>query len=163
MVASAEHTYFIYRTPMGRLSLASNGQAITRVAYGPMPLEGQQRATELTNRASSQILEYLSGKRRTFDVPVQLQGTEFQKAVWAEIAKIPYGEVRTYAQLAQALGKPKALQAVGQACGKNPVPILVPCHRVVGTGKLGGYSAGPLVDGQRIKRFLLKLEGMQLS
>lgn len=149
-----EPTFFIYRTPMGRVSIASDGEALTHFAFGPVPFEGRQAATALTNRASSQVLEYLAGKRTAFDVPLRVQGTAFQRAVWGEIAKIPYGQTRTYAQIAESMGKPGALQAVGQACGRNPLPLFVPCHRVVGAnGKLGGYAFGPVV-----KKFLLDLE-----
>lgn len=146
--------YFIYRTPMGRVAIETDGYAITRFAFGPMQLGGVQRATALTNRASSEVLEYLAGKRAIFDVPVRAEGSAFQRAVWAQISAIPYGETRTYAQIAESLGKPGALQAVGQACGRNPVPLFIPCHRVVGSnGKLGGYAFGPAV-----KKFLLELE-----
>ncbi len=147
-------TYFVYRTPLGRVAIESDGAAITRFAFGPAKLGGTERSTALTNRASSQVLEYLAGKRKAFDVPLRADGTPFQKEVWDAISAIPYGQTRTYAQIAQAIGRPKALQAVGQACGHNPLPLFVPCHRVVGTaGKLGGYAFGPA-----IKRFLLDLE-----
>lgn len=147
-------TYFVYRTPLGRVAIESDGAAITRFAFGPAKLGGIERSTALTNRASSQVLEYLAGKREVFDVPLRAEGTLFQKEVWGAISRIPYGQTRTYAQIAQAIGRPKALQAVGQACGHNPLPLFVPCHRVVGTaGKLGGYAFGPA-----IKRFLLDLE-----
>lgn len=149
-----QETYFIYRTPMGRVSIASDGSALTHFAFGPVPFEGQQHATELTNRASSEVLEYLAGKRTAFDVPLNASGSAFQRAVWKEISRIPYGQTRTYAEIAQRLGKPGALQAVGQACGRNPLPLFVPCHRVVGSnGKLGGYAFGPA-----IKKFLIELE-----
>lgn len=149
-----ERTFFIYRTPMGRVAIESDGDAITRFAFGPMRLGGMQRATALTNRASNEVLEYLAGKRTSFDVAVRAEGSAFQRAVWDQISAIPYGETRTYAQIAQSLGRPGALQAVGQACGRNPVPLFIPCHRVVGAnGKLGGYAFGPAV-----KKFLLELE-----
>ena len=139
-----ERTYFIYRTPMGRVAIESDGAAITHFAFGPVQLAGRQHATALTNRASSEVLE----------VPVRAEGSAFQREVWAKISEIPYGETRTYAEIAESLGKPGALQAVGQACGRNPIPLFVPCHRVVGSnGKLGGYAFGPTV-----KKFLLDLE-----
>ena len=147
-------TYFIYRTPLGRVSIESDGNAVTRFAFGPVQLRGSERACALTNRASSEVLEYLAGKRESFDIPVDAHGTPFQRSVWDAIASIPYGQTRTYAQIAEAVGKPKGLQAVGQACGHNPVPLLIPCHRVVGSnGSLGGYAFGP-----HVKRFLLDLE-----
>ena len=123
-----ERTYFIYRTPMGRVAIESDGAAITHFAFGPVQLAGRQHATALTNRASSEVLEYLAGKRIAFEVPVRAEGSAFQREVWAKISEIPYGETRTYAEIAESLGKPGALQAVGQACGRNPIPLFVPCH-----------------------------------
>lgn len=92
--------------------------------------------------------------RREFDLPLAAKGTPFQQAVWAQLRKIPYGEVRTYGQLAAALGKPKASRAVGSACHRNPLCIVVPCHRVIGAdGSLTGYA-----EGLEIKEYLLELE-----
>ena len=118
-----ERTYFIYRTPMGRVAIESDGAAITHFAFGPVQLAGRQHATALTNRASSEVLEYLAGKRIAFEVPVRAEGSAFQREVWAKISEIPYGETRTYAEIAEILGKPGALQAVGQACGRNPIAL----------------------------------------
>jgi len=104
------------------------------------------------------LAEYFDGKRRRFDLPVDLYGTPFQLRVWRELKKIPYGEVRSYKELARAIGSPKAVRAVGGANNKNPVPILVPCHRVIGSnGSLVGYGGG-----LSIKEYLLKLEGAPL-
>lgn len=150
----ASNTFFVYRTPLGRLTIASDGTSVTHVAFGPARLAGDLRATALTNRASSEILEYLAGKRRRFDVPLHLDGTAFQRAVWGEAARIPYGQTRTYEEVARSLGNSQALHAVGSACIHNPAPILVPCHRVVGAGgRVGSYVADP-----SIKRFLIELE-----
>ena len=113
------------------------------------------RAGFAPNRAAAQqILEYLDGKRVAFDLPLDLRGTDFQRRVWAELLAIPYGETRTYAELARTLGEPGAARAVGTANGANPCAIVVPCHRVVAAGgKLGGFGGGlPL------KRRLLALE-----
>lgn len=149
-----EHTYFVYQTPLGRITIGANGQAITRFAFGVAEFEGTKRATALTNQASNEVLEYLAGKRRAFDVPIVAAGTAFQRQVWDELARIPYGQTRSYAQVAAAINNPKALQAVGQACNRNPVPLFVPCHRVIGAnGEVGGYAFGT-----RIKEFLLNLE-----
>ena len=93
-----ERTYFIYRTPMGRVAIESDGAAITHFAFGPVQLAGRQHATALTNRASSEVLEYLAGKRIAFEVPVRAEGSAFQREVWAKISEIPYGETRTYAE-----------------------------------------------------------------
>jgi O-6-methylguanine DNA methyltransferase len=104
--------------------------------------------------AYSQVREYLDGKRTTFDFPMELRGTEFQKRVWTALRTVPYGETRTYAQIAHEIGNPKACRAVGLANSKNPIWIAVPCHRVIGTdGKLTGYAGG--LD---MKEHLLKLE-----
>jgi epoxyqueuosine reductase len=96
------------------------------------------------NRAAiAQVLEYLEGKRRAFELPLDLRGTAFQRRVWDALLEIPYGETRTYREVAQAIGRPAAVRAVGAANGANPVPLIVPCHRVIATGgRLGGYGGG---------------------
>lgn len=110
--------------------------------------------TELSDRAYEQLMEYFEGKRRIFELPLKLQGTEFQIAVWRELLKIPYGETRSYKDIAEAVGRPKAYRAVGMANHNNPIGIVVPCHRVVGAdGRLVGYAGGV-----SIKRALLRLE-----
>ncbi len=111
--------------------------------------------TELTDKAYTQLLEYFDGERKKFDVPYQLNGTEFQKKVWSALCDIPYGETRSYKDIAIAVGNPKASRAVGMANNKNPITVIVPCHRVIGTsGKLVGYAGG-----LTMKEFLLKMEG----
>ena len=110
--------------------------------------------TPLLQEAEEQLNEYFAGVRREFDLPLAAKGTAFQQAVWAQLRRIPYGEVRTYGQLAAALGKPKASRAVGSACHCNPLCIVVPCHRVIGAdGSLTGYA-----EGLDIKEYLLELE-----
>jgi O-6-methylguanine DNA methyltransferase len=105
-------------------------------------------------QALAQLQAYFAGMRRTFDVSLDLYGTPFQKAAWNLLLEIPYGETRTYAQVAAALGRPQATRAVGQANGANPLPIFIPCHRVVqSNGSLGGYGGGIA-----LKRALLQLE-----
>ncbi len=104
--------------------------------------------------AISQILDYLEGKRTAFELPVDLRGTTFQRSVWAALLEIPYGETRSYLDVARTLGKPRATRAVGAANGANPVSLVVPCHRVVASsGKLGGYGGG-----LELKRRLLAME-----
>lgn len=152
-------TYFIYNTPMGRVTLASNGQALTHMAFGPAEFCGKKVATSLTNAASTQMLEYLAGKRRAFDIPLQPEGTPFQLQVWDALLQIPYGQTRSYEQIAYALGNPRAMRAVGMANNKNPLPIFIPCHRVIGkNGNLVGYAGGV-----HIKKFLLDLEAQGLA
>lgn len=110
--------------------------------------------TPLTDTVAAQLVEYFDGKRQMFDFPYRLNGTEFQKKVWNELCKIPYGETRTYKQIAQALGNPKACRAVGMANNRNPITIAVPCHRVIGAnGKLVGYAGG-----LEMKKAILKME-----
>ena len=109
--------------------------------------------------AVSQLDEYFSGSRQTFDLPLDVRGTAFQKAVWSQVVRIPYGATATYGDIAQLVGKPKASRAVGGAVGANPLPIVIPCHRVVGArGALTGFGAG--LD---IKEALLQLEGAHPS
>jgi methylated-DNA-[protein]-cysteine S-methyltransferase len=107
------------------------------------------------NQAADELLAYFAGILRVFSVPLDMQGTDFQLSVWNQLLKIPYGETRSYAHVAEAVGRPKAVRAVGAANGSNPVAIVVPCHRVIGSsGKLTGYGGGlPL------KKRLLELEG----
>ncbi len=115
-----------------------------------------QKETTLLEEVEKQLLEYLEGKRKNFDVPLNPKGTKFMKQVWTALQEIPYGEVRTYGQIAQKIGKPKAARAVGMANHRNPIPIIIPCHRVIGgNGKLVGYALG-----MDMKEFLLKLEGI---
>jgi methylated-DNA-[protein]-cysteine S-methyltransferase len=112
----------------------------------------------LLRQAATELTEYMAGKRRVFSVPFELEGTEFQCRVWAELCKIPFGELSTYAAIAEALGQPKATRAVGAANGKNPLPVFIPCHRVIASdGTLAGYSGGV-----ETKRLLLKREGIEL-
>jgi len=120
--------------------------------------KGEKRESELIRRMYKQFVEYLDGKRKVFDLPLLLKGTDFQKQVWQALRDIPYGETRSYKQIAVAIGNPKAVRAVGMANNRNPLLIVVPCHRVIGTdGKMVGYAAG--VDK---KEFLLRLEGSLL-
>ena len=110
--------------------------------------------TPLTELVYTQLTEYFGGRRQSFDFPYRLQGTEFQKKVWTALCNIPYGETRTYKEIAQAVGNPQASRAVGMANNKNPISIAVPCHRVIGSnGKLVGYAGG--LD---VKKALLELE-----
>jgi methylated-DNA-[protein]-cysteine S-methyltransferase len=107
----------------------------------------------------AQLHSYFSGRRRHFDLPLEIEGTEFQKKVWTELRSIPYGETISYKELAKRIGKPSAVRAVGAANGANPIPIIIPCHRVIGNdGSLTGFGGGlPL------KRKLLELESRQLT
>lgn len=111
-------------------------------------------ALALWEKARGELAEYFAGGRRSFDLPLRAAGTPFQRAVWAELLKIPYGETRTYGELARAVGRPSAARAVGGACHVNPICILIPCHRVIGAGgALTGFAGGI-----EVKRSLLELE-----
>lgn len=147
-------SYFVYRTPLGRVTIGADSTAVTRLAFGVAKLPGVETPTALTNKAANQVQEYLAGKRMAFDVPVRLEGSPFQLQVWDAIARIPYGSTASYGEVAAAIGNPRSLRAVGSASKRNPVPLIVPCHRVVGAdGSLVGYAYGlPL------KRLLLDLE-----
>lgn len=113
-----------------------------------------RKETVLLKETEKQIREYFEGKRKTFDVPLNPKGTNFMKNIWTALQDIPYGEVRTYQQIAEKVGNPKASRAVGMANHRNPIPIIIPCHRVIGSnGKLVGYALG-----MDIKRFLLEWE-----
>lgn len=147
--------HFVYLMPLGRLTIAASEKGVTQVLFGDVQLDMPRRPSAITNTAATQLQEYFAGKRRFFDVPLDLHGTEFQLSVWEHLQNIPYGQTRTYADIAELVGSPKSFRAVGMANNKNPVPIIVPCHRVLGTGgKLTGY-----VGGIKIKRYLLELEG----
>ena len=111
---------------------------------------------ELKEKAEKELEEYFKGKRKTFDLPVQPKGTAFEKDVWSVLEKIPYGHLMTYGEIAKEIGRPKASRAVGNACGKNPVCVIIPCHRVVGKNNDGGYS-----NGMKYKYALWKEEGIE--
>ncbi len=139
-------------SPWGRWTLEGDAAGLRRIVLAP---EAPPRAPgEELAEAHRQLTEYFAGARRSFTLRLAPDGTPFQHEVWALLRAIPYGETRSYGELAQALGKPGAARAVGSANGRNPLPIVVPCHRVIQTGgKLGGYAFG--LD---CKRGLLALE-----
>lgn len=118
------------------------------------PQKALLQTTELLSMATIQLDEYFQGKRTTFSLPSKLTGTPFQLAVWKELQNIPYGQTTSYKEIAQKINKPKAYRAVGMANNKNPLPIIIPCHRVIGSnGKLIGYAGG-----LNLKNYLLELE-----
>lgn len=118
------------------------------------PQKALLQTTELLSMATIQLDEYFQGKRTTFSLPFKLTGTPFQLAVWKELQNIPYGKTTSYKEIAQKINKPKACRAVGMANNKNPLPIIIPCHRVIGSnGKLIGYAGG-----LNLKNYLLELE-----
>ena len=153
--------YCMYDSPVGALLLAADDAALVAIEFpssrhpvvrGADWVEGDNEVLAL---ARKQLGEYFAGKRNTFDLPLGPRGTEFQRNVWKTLAGIPYGETISYAQLASRVGKPSAMRAVGAANGRNPLPIVLPCHRVIGAdGSLTGFGGG-----LPTKQFLLELEG----
>lgn len=146
--------YVVMNTPLGEITLASTGRGLASIHFGRrIPPDG---VTDLEgNRVFiQQIEEYFQGARTEFDCPLHFDGTPFQVAVWRELLGIPYGQTRTYGEIATRLGKPGAARAVGMANHDNRIPIVVPCHRVIGhNGSLTGYAGG-----LHIKRQLLNIE-----
>lgn len=141
-------------TPLGPLRIAANERAVVRVLFPGDEIDAQERENALIRTAYDELMAFLEGKRKGFSVPVEPVGTEFQRRVWEALRAIPYGETRTYAQVAVQIGNPQAFRAVGLACNRNPVPFFIPCHRVIGTnGKLVGYRGGP-----EVKRWLVERE-----
>lgn len=136
----------IVSSSVGELALCEHDGALCAAVFAGRPLPpGRQIAqdTPLLLRAERQLAEYFAGVRRVFDVPLRPMGTDFQLRVWEALKEIPYGETRTYGQIAAAVGAPRAYRAVGMANHMNPLPLFIPCHRVVGAdGKLTGYAGG---------------------
>ncbi|KYN81124.1 cysteine methyltransferase [Vibrio cidicii] len=154
--------YTIAPSPLGEMTLQANDEGILGIWFTTqttLPDDlGQENANHsVLSLALTQLDEYFSGKRTQFDLPIAAKGTAFQMQVWQALTTIPYGETWSYQELANAIGNPKAVRAVGLANGKNPVSIVVPCHRVIGkNGKLTGYAGGI-----ERKRWLLEKESNQ--
>ncbi|GAA2040067.1 methylated-DNA--[protein]-cysteine S-methyltransferase [Agromyces tropicus] len=149
-----------FDTPIGRIELLADETEITGLAIerdGALPHDDlPERPAPVLDTARRQLDEYFSGTRTTFDVPVRLSGTPFQRAVWAELQRLGWGEAISYGALASAVGRPGSARAIGGAVGANPVPIIVGCHRVLGSdGRVTGYSGG---DGVPTKLWLLAHE-----
>lgn len=139
------------QTPIGEVGITATESTVVRIGFGPA---GREDDTPLLRQAEQELAEYFAGVRRTFSLPLAPAGTPFQEAVWEALRAIPYGQTRSYKQIAVEIGRPKACRAVGMANNRNPLPIVVPCHRVLGhSGKLVGYAGG--LDA---KQTLLELE-----
>ena len=157
----------LFASPIGLLSMKEEDGFITELslleAYKPPgsgkpcpPLSDSGPETELSKRTQEQLAQYFAGKRKTFELPVCYRGTPFRQRVWDTLCTIPYGQTRSYQDIAKLIGSPKAVRAVGQANHDNPLLILVPCHRVIRkNGDIHGYACG-----DSVKEFLLKLEGI---
>ncbi|MGI5880527.1 MAG: methylated-DNA--[protein]-cysteine S-methyltransferase [Syntrophomonadaceae bacterium] len=147
---------YYYTTDIGRIGIADNGKAITNVYFEHDPVDDDAAIyeTDLLRRAGKQLGEYLCGERKVFTLPLAPHGTDFMQQVWYSLQTIPYGQTQSYAEIAKSIGNEKACRAVGMANNRNPIPIFIPCHRVIGkNGKLIGYRAG-----LQIKTYLLELE-----
>ena len=163
MAATIETYFSEMPSPIGRLTLAGNGQALTHILFED---EGERRPGSDWVRddrrlapARAQLEAYFAGKRAAFDLPLALRGTPFQVSVWKVLLEIPFGATMSYGEIARRIGKPHASRAVGGANHRNPIPIIVPCHRVIGAdGSLTGYGGG-----EPRKRALLDLERPQLA
>jgi len=132
-----------YRSPIGIVEIVGTEECVTAVNFVRCRRPGATHAHQVLRAAVSQVDEYFRGKRRLFSVPLSTAGTDFQKEVWGRLVRIPYGETATYGELARAVGRPKAGRAVGQANHRNPISIIIPCHRVIGgDGRLVGYGGG---------------------
>ncbi len=157
--------YTYLETPIGTLLIAGDTDAVRRIDF---PKNGKASKPEVewtqsergpVGQAAKQLREYFAGKRADFDLPLAPEGTEFQRTVWRNLQEIPYGETISYGELAKRVGNPKASRAVGAANGQNPIPIVIPCHRVIGAnGKLTGFGGG-----LPTKEALLTLETKQLK
>lgn len=151
-------------TPVGLLAISASDEAVVELSF----LEGNDRRLEFSSselaaaqveKAASWLLDYFAGSKADYSGKLDLAGTAFQQAVWREISSIKHGQTLSYGEIAKRIGKPKASRAVGAAVGANPIPLIVPCHRVMGaSGKITGYSGG---DGIPTKRKLLALEKIE--
>lgn len=142
-------------SPVGELLLAGDGESLTRLGFaGSPPPRGGRPDHDAFAPVIEQLEQYFAGERHAFDVPLDLRGSDFQRDVWSALLEIPYGETATYGEIAERVGRPGKARAVGRANGSNPVAVIVPCHRVIGSdGSLTGYGGG-----MERKRLLLDLE-----
>ncbi len=150
------------QSPLGKIGIIEEKQKITQIFFmdfEPISESFVENNTDLLQSAKEQLEQYFSGQRKIFDLPLNPQGTNFMKADWKALTDIPYGETRSYKQIAEAIGNPKACRAVGMANNRNPIAIVIPCHRVIGAdGSLVGYAGG-----LHLKKFLLDLEQKYLG
>lgn len=169
------YAYLTIESPLGPLSLAENHQGIFIVHFGPadsaflsqiatltkQPLSQFETEGPYTRQMAEELQRYFHGELKSFSTALSPYGTAFQQAVWQAIASVPYGQLSTYGQLAKVIDKPKASRAIGGATGKNPIPIVIPCHRIVGSnGALTGFSAP---GGLETKVKLLQMEGIHYA
>lgn len=150
---------FFYETEIGIIGIRENNKSITDIFFSKVDTNDNIEETDLIKECFKQLKEYFEGNRMKFDLPLDARGTEFQKKVWNELLNIPYGETKSYKDIAVAIGNEKACRAIGMANNKNPIPIIIPCHRVIGSnGKLVGYA-----DGVNVKEKLLNIEKIDVK
>ncbi|MCI5107739.1 MAG: methylated-DNA--[protein]-cysteine S-methyltransferase [Pseudomonadales bacterium] len=158
------HYYQYMETPIGKLLLAGDGDKLTLLGFPGGSMARRHEPDWKQDPAPfaevrQQLEQYFAGQRQQFDLPLAPAGTEFQQRVWSALQEIPFGETWSYGELARHIGKPKASRAVGAANGLNPIPVIIPCHRVIGaSGKLTGFGGG-----LETKRYLLDLESATLA
>ena len=144
----------LYNSPIGVLKISEDNGKIIGLYPNQKEKGGQEQHSELLKEACRQLDEYFQGKRKQFDLPINYKGTPFQEKVWRELQNIPYGETRSYEDIAIKIGSPKAVRAVGQANNRNPILLLIPCHRVIQkNGDISGFACGI-----KTKKYLLDLE-----
>ena len=147
-----------YITIIGKVSISDDGEGNIDGIYLPnsnLPCR-ESRESEVMAEAARQIDEFLAGRRTVFDLPLKTEGTDFQKSVWDELCRIPYGETASYGEIAERVGRPNAYRAVGSACNVNPIPLIIPCHRVVASNGFGGFGGG-----LALKKKLMEIEGIK--
>lgn len=151
--------YMRMDSPVGLLTLVTGADGLESVQFGNAAPDGSVEDVDHELPGFFQLNEYFSGQRQTFDLPLSPRGTPFQHSVWRQLSQIPWGETRSYGDIARAIGRPGAARAVGMANQTNPIPIIIPCHRVIGAnGSLTGYAGG-----LHVKALLLALEGTQFT
>lgn len=143
----------VLNSSLGYISIIEEDGFVTAILFSFI----EENPSQITEKAKKQIEEYLDRKRTAFDLPFKLLGTDFQKRVWEVISCVPYGETISYREIGERINS-RGYQAIGSACGKNPLPILIPCHRILGKDNLGGFGAG-----LEIKQRLLKIEDFDIS
>lgn len=160
------YKFKMMNSPVGQLKLVASERGLAAILWenddpNRVRLQPQEKdeAHPVLLRAEAQLREFFAGKRTSFDIPLDFKGTDFQKEVWAELLRTPFGTLRTYGEVAHAIGRPKAVRAVGAANGKNPISIIAPCHRIIGNdGTLTGFAGG-----MHAKATLLRLERHELA
>ena len=152
---------YTFNTPIGFLTIREEEKKLTKLFWEANSVQTMKNElhSDFLYEVYTQVNEYLTGRRKQFDVPLKYQGTQFQQSVWQELQKIPYGETRSYQEIAAVIGNEKAVRAVGQANNKNPILLIIPCHRAIHkSGDISGFACGV-----EVKRYLLELEkGMRI-